>query len=47
MKECLKCGAAVPDDGVFCPVCGSRADGYGKDSVARIFAASTGVTLSG
>ncbi len=27
MKECLKCGAAVPDDGVFCPVCGSRADG--------------------
>lgn len=27
MKECHKCGATVPDDGIFCPVCGSRADG--------------------
>lgn len=27
MKECHKCGAAVPDDGIFCPDCGSRADG--------------------
>lgn len=27
MKECHKCGATVPDDGIFCPVCGSRTDG--------------------
>lgn len=27
MKECIKCGAIVPDDGIFCPKCGARADG--------------------
>ena len=24
---CKKCSAILPDDGLFCPVCGARADG--------------------
>lgn len=25
--ECKKCGAMLPEDGKFCPMCGARADG--------------------